>query len=886
MKSYEEMTKSVLERGDRYFRRKEKRIAAIKKGVPVMSIFGIFTLVGLSLLNIGSNEEAEPNIPQQIEIVETQTETQIQTETSATDNTDYTSTNIAAPKVTSSVSTTLPAMTSSPVTTTSAPVSRTKATSRNIIARETLASSTVSVSAATSQTNAGTETTVTTVISDVTTAQTEIISRSDLEFDYMIKSDGTIEIIEPVNEPDKYEHFEKLTIPSEIDGRKVTSIGANAFLGLDNLTEVYLPDTVTGIGEYAFFSCGSLSEISFPENVKYEYIGASAFHNTPWLKAKRKEADLVTVNNVLYDGFNAQGYLWTHQGITYICDTAFMENTSLKAIEFDEDIEYVGYCAFAYCTELQSVSFNGSVKVIEESAFANCYSLKLVTITGGLEAIGETAFYNCTSLEDIILPDTVESIGSGAFSETPALESIRIKNPDCDIYDYSETIYDGTVIYGYAGSTAEEYAKKYDRTFVAIDASKQTSGTWGSNVFWTLNDTTLTISGNGSIAGITNFVNVYHNKFGNAPDNFKADYPWSEYYNVITDVIIENGITSIPSGAFCYYPELKNAEFPDSLLSIEGNAFTCCKNLRKITIPENTVIINDDAASEPFGYSISSYTNENADMAAFYAVEKENSVNYRLTINGYDYSSSYYYCISEDICSFNSLGTAKNPFIAPYGSAGSDITWSFSDLGTMTFSGNGFIEHTNLNEDALKIAPYVRKVVFDNGITGIGDNAFVLFDYIEEIELADTITEIGDAAFASSINTMGSVTIPKSVKKIGSGAICTKNGIIYGYSNTAAEEYALENNIDFVSLGVAIPGDVNGDGNISLSDAYITIRYYAMTCAGLDPQFKDIMPSEIVNEEEAFYSADFDHNNIINLNDVQLILNEYCREITDSINSY
>ena len=275
MKSYEEMTKSVLERGDRYFRRKEKRIAAVKKGVPVMSLFGIFTLVGLSLLNTGSNKDAEPDIPKQIEIVETQTETQIQTETSAavTENTDHISTNTAAPMVTSSGSTTLPSVTTSAASSTSSPVSRTKAASNNIIARETLASSTASVSVTLSGTSERTETTFTTEVSEITTVQTEIVSRSDLEFDYMIKSDGTIEIIEPVNEPDKYEHFEKLTIPSEIDGRKVTSIGAYAFLGLDNLTEVYLPDTVTGIGAGAFFSCSSLSDISFPENVKYEYIG-------------------------------------------------------------------------------------------------------------------------------------------------------------------------------------------------------------------------------------------------------------------------------------------------------------------------------------------------------------------------------------------------------------------------------------------------------------------------------------------------------------------------------------------------------------------------------------------------------------------------------------
>ena len=178
MKSYEEMTKSVLERGDRYFRRKEKRIAAVKKGVPIMSIFGIFTLVGLSLFNAQSNGDTKPDIPQQIEIVETQDETQTETEiytetetsVTSTENTEQTFISTTASESTFSVSTTLPSMTTALVTTTTttittAPVSRAEATSPHVMAKETLASSTASVSTAVSQTVIRTETVVKTDVS-------------------------------------------------------------------------------------------------------------------------------------------------------------------------------------------------------------------------------------------------------------------------------------------------------------------------------------------------------------------------------------------------------------------------------------------------------------------------------------------------------------------------------------------------------------------------------------------------------------------------------------------------------------------------------------------------------------------------------------------------
>ena len=55
-----------------------------------------------------------------------------------------------------------------------------------------------------------------------------------------------------------------------------------------------------------------------------------------------------------------------------------------------------------------------------------------------------------------------------AFEECSNLTSITIENPECKIYDSKVTISDTATIYGYAGSTAESYAEKYDRDFIAL----------------------------------------------------------------------------------------------------------------------------------------------------------------------------------------------------------------------------------------------------------------------------------------------------------------------------------------------------------------------------------------------------------------------------------
>jgi hypothetical protein len=57
-----------------------------------------------------------------------------------------------------------------------------------------------------------------------------------------------------------------LSIPSEINGLPVTSIGSWAFQHNSSLTSVTIPDSVTNIGSYALSGCGSLTGVCFKGN--------------------------------------------------------------------------------------------------------------------------------------------------------------------------------------------------------------------------------------------------------------------------------------------------------------------------------------------------------------------------------------------------------------------------------------------------------------------------------------------------------------------------------------------------------------------------------------------------------------------------------------------
>ena len=81
----------------------------------------------------------------------------------------------------------------------------------------------------------------------------------------------------------KYTGGSQLTVPDEIDGTAVTSIGEACFQGCTGLTAVYLPETLEAVGENAFRNCTALRGIEIPESVVF--IGKNAFEGCNALEA-------------------------------------------------------------------------------------------------------------------------------------------------------------------------------------------------------------------------------------------------------------------------------------------------------------------------------------------------------------------------------------------------------------------------------------------------------------------------------------------------------------------------------------------------------------------------------------------------------------------------
>ena len=93
-------------------------------------------------------------------------------------------------------------------------------------------------------------------------------------YTYSTNADGSANIVAYAGPP------WVVTIPTNINGLTVTSIGGGAFED-DSLTGVTIPDSVTSIGNFAFYDCTSLTGIYFQGNSPSPTNDSTVFSSDP-----------------------------------------------------------------------------------------------------------------------------------------------------------------------------------------------------------------------------------------------------------------------------------------------------------------------------------------------------------------------------------------------------------------------------------------------------------------------------------------------------------------------------------------------------------------------------------------------------------------------------
>jgi len=331
--------------------------------------------------------------------------------------------------------------------------------------------------------------------------------------------------------------------------------------------------------------------------------------------------------------------------------------------------------------------------------------------------------------------------------------------------------------------------------FSVTNVRAQTWKTWkcGDNVFATLYERTLIISGEGEMYDYL----------------FLSDIPWFTYKTYITEVIITEGVTTIGKQTFYYCPFLVSLTIPESVTSIGDYAFYDCRSLTSATIPNGVTFIGDGAFSDcrslpsvAIPNSVTSIGNHAFENCfCIKSVHISSSVRF---IGDFAFSNCWVlssvtveWTVPLDISDEVFLGNhsrrvqlivpkgVENDYavapgwksfdvegstVLPSGSCGVNLTWEYDNNGTLTISGTGDI--TNYPSDFApwqKFCYEIHTLSLPEGLTSIGNYAFSRFQSLSYITIPEGVVTIGIGAF-SNCSGLIFLSIPSSVTTIGAGA--------------------------------------------------------------------------------------------------------------------
>ena len=258
----------------------------------------------------------------------------------------------------------------------------------------------------------------------------------------------------------------KLEIPAELEGKKVSAIGMNAFTGNNVITDLVIPEGVKSLDWYCFNTCENLETVTLPDSL--EFIDSWAFERCSRLKTINVPANVTRING----GAFAQNSSMT----SITCDPANKNYVSVNGVLFTKDMKEL----VAYPGGIQGgYTVPATVNHIGDAAFYGALGLDSVTILGNLDFIGFEAFAECSKLTDVAIRDGVNYVGYWAFRGCDGIKSLTVPQSVTNIgnqafgFAYADQKMSGFSLRGYKDSAVNFYAIRHDIPFICIGEASE-----------------------------------------------------------------------------------------------------------------------------------------------------------------------------------------------------------------------------------------------------------------------------------------------------------------------------------------------------------------------------------------------------------------------------
>ncbi len=251
-------------------------------------------------------------------------------------------------------------------------------------------------------------------------------------------------------------------------------------------------------------------------------------------------------------------------------------------------------------------------------------------------------------------------------------------------------------------------------------------------------------------------------------DKLDEYYPLAVPSDDITQVVIDDGVTTIKPELFLNFKNLKSVTIPNSVTSIGDSAFERCPSLTSITIPNSVTSIGDSAFSGCT--SLTSVTIPDSVTSigkiAFYNCPIETATIPTIAI---------------DAISNKSLKTVT-------------LTSGLS-IGEGAFSGCTNLTSVTIHDSVIRINDYafnectkLASITIPNSVDIIGERAFYNCTSLTSVTIPNSVRSIGESAFYSCDN-LTSVIIGDGVSHIGKYAF---------YNCTSLANITIGNNVTYI----------------------------------------------------------------------------------------
>ncbi len=365
-------------------------------------------------------------------------------------------------------------------------------------------------------------------------------------------------------------YITEITLPST-----VTSVEDGAFAGCSALTTVTLNNRGT-IGAGVFSGCKSLTRINIGASVTgfgvNTYLGAYAYKGSETFSGCSSLSKVNVVSLASFLKIANLEYLTNYGAKEKTLMVNGNTHSSSNELVIPVGVTEIPNVAFRYFNNVTKIKLPSTMTKIAANNFKDHTYLTEVTLPSSVTSVGSEAFRGCTALKTVTLNNS-GTIGNYAFGGCKALTTVTLNNS-------------GTI-----GNSAFDGCTALTRVNIGTGLTEMSYFSFSG----CSNLSEVNVSNLASFCKIAGLEYLTNSSYGTATE--KTLMVNGNTHSSSSELVIPEGVTSIPQAAFKYFSNVTKIKLPSTMTEIANNNFYGHTYLKKLTLPSTITSVGAYAFS-------------------------------------------------------------------------------------------------------------------------------------------------------------------------------------------------------------------------------------------------------------------------------------------------